>query len=50
MSNSNYLEGRKSNENCQKGRESEKSPKRATFYKNKLLEISLFMFCNIFSA
>ena len=27
-----------------------KSPKRATFYKNKLLEMSLFMFYNIFST
>ncbi len=48
MSNSNYLEGRKSNKNCQRGLKSEKSPKRATFYKNNLLEISLFMNCNIF--
>jgi len=48
MSNSNYLAGRKSNKNCQRDRQSEKSPKRATFYKNNFLEMSLFMNCNIF--
>jgi hypothetical protein len=47
MSNSNYFAGQKTVKGAAKVK---KSPKRAVFYKNKLLEMSLFMFYNIFST